>query len=228
MHHWFCRLIDTFPGLRGDVVVGVNVPSARQVPLSRIEHDVWDKLLRTYVDPNGMVNYQAWKRSAANTQALEQYLQQLSYSNGQGSREEQLAFWINAYNALTIKGILREYPTTSIRNHTARVIGYNIWKNLKLIVGGRPVSLDEMEHQILRKSGEARIHFAIVCASIGCPRLLNEAYLPDTLDEQLTANARAFFADSSKFRYDASRNVFHLSPVLQWLARTSAAPHQRS
>lgn len=199
-----------------DIIVGVNVPAAQQKPLSSIDHGPWDALLRTYVDDHGRVNYRDWKQSSADVQALDQYLKQLSYSNGEGSKEEKLAFWINAYNALTIKGILREYPTSSIRNHTAKVFGYNIWKNLKLVVGARQVSLDEMEHQILRKMGEPRIHFAIVCASIGCPRLLNEAYRAETLDQQLTVNATAFFSDETKFRYDPSQQVFYVSPILDW------------
>ncbi|MEO8269925.1 MAG: DUF547 domain-containing protein [Aureliella sp.] len=103
-----------------------------------------------------------------------------------------------------------------MRNHTAKLFGYNVRKNLKLIVGGKRVSLDEMEHQVLRKMGEPRIHFAIVCASIGCPRLLNEAYVPERIDEQLTFNTKRFFADSNKFRYDAARGTFYLSPILDW------------
>lgn len=199
-----------------DIQVGLNVPAAQQVPLSRIDHAAWDGLLHKYVDEKGMVQYSAWKRSAEDMQTLDKYLQLLSYSNGQGSREEQLAFWINAYNAVTIKGILNEYPTSSIRNHTAKLVGYNIWKNLKLIVGGKLISLDDMEHQVLRRMGEPRIHFAIVCASIGCPRLLNEAYVADRLDAQMNLNAKAFFADRSKFRYDAASGTFFISPILEW------------
>jgi hypothetical protein len=199
-----------------DIIVGPAIPAAQRRPLSRIDHSAWNTLLQKYVDDRGMVNYRNWQASSKDLQTLDQYLQQLGQSNGQGTREEKLAFWINAYNALTIKGILREYPTSSIRNHTAKVFGYNIWKNLKLQVGGTPVSLDDMEHQILRKMNEPRIHFAIVCASIGCPRLLNEAYQADTLDEQLTRNAKAFFADSTKFQYDSAQQTFRVSPILEW------------
>jgi len=214
----FAVLVLTFGSglLAADVLVGANVASARQTPLDQIDHSVWDGLLKKYVDDKGMVNYKAWKANAGDEQALDQYLAHLSQSNGKGTKEQQLAFWINAYNAVTVKGILREYPTTSIRNHTAKLFGYNIWKNLKLIVGGKPVSLDEMEHQVLRKMGEPRIHFAIVCASIGCPRLLNEAYVAERIDEQLTLNSRSFFADASKFRYDANRQTYHISPIIQW------------
>lgn len=199
-----------------DVIIGVSVPPEKQVNLSRIDHSAWDGLLAKYVDQAGMVNYSGLKASVADSTSLDDYLKQLSFSNGQGTRQEKLAFWINAYNALTVKGILREYPTSSIRNHTAKLIGYNIWKNLKLIVGGKATSLDSMEHDILRKMGEPRIHFAIVCASRGCPRLLNEAYVPDRLDDQLTLNAKAFFADREKFRFDADRRVFFVSPILDW------------
>jgi hypothetical protein len=133
-------------------------------------------------------------------------------------RESQLAFWINAYNAVTIRGILREYPTTSIRNHTPRLFGYHIWKDLKLYVGGKPYSLDQIEHEVLRKMNEPRIHFAIVCASISCPRLLNEAYAPKKIEIQLAANAKDFFSREQNFRYDRLTNRFHLSAILDWFS----------
>jgi hypothetical protein len=124
---------------------------------------------------------------------------------------------------VTVKGILREYPTTSIRNHTARLYGYNIWKDLQLLVGGKPYSLEAIEHEILRKMGEPRIHFAIVCASIGCPRLLNEAYSGEKLDQQLTVNTQAFFADPAKFTADASTGTIQVSPILSWFAEDFGA-----
>ena len=114
-------------------------------------------------------------------------------------RESQLAFWINAYNAVTIRGILREYPTTSIRSHTPRLFGYHIWKDLKLYVGGKPYSLDQIEYEVLRQMDEPRIHFATVCASISYPNLLNEAYVPGELEIQLAANAKDFFRASRTF-----------------------------
>jgi hypothetical protein len=202
--------------LAADVIVGESVAAAKLVSLEQIDHAVWDGLLEKYVDGKGMVNYKGWKDNSGDLQRLDQYLAHLSHANGQGTKQQQLAFWINAYNAVTVKGILREYPTTSIRNHTAKFFGYNIWKNLRLVVGDKQVSLDEMEHQFLRKMGEPRIHFAIVCASMGCPRLLNEAYVAERLDEQLRANSKSFFADASKFRYDANRNTFYISPIIHW------------
>ena len=165
----------------------------------------------------GFVNYRAWKDSTPDVQKLDQYLAHLSTGNTslKAKRANQFAFWINAYNAVTVKGILREYPTTSIRNHTARFVGYNIWHDLLLPVGGQPYSLDQIEHKVLRPMGDPRIHFAIVCASIGCPPLLNEAYTGEKLDDQLDENAKQFFADPEKFAA-TSRGELKLSQILKW------------
>ena len=200
--------------------VGRNWPAGQLVPMDRIDHQAWDQLLQKYVDTDGLVNYRAWQASPTDRTALREYLETLSQANpaAAASREAQLAFWINAYNAVTIDGILQKYPTDSIRNHTARLFGYNIWHDLLLIVGPQQVSLDQMEHKILRPMGEPRIHFAIVCASIGCPRLLNRAYLPDELDSQLTENTRQFFSDPKKLRWTASRRQIDVSPILKWFA----------
>lgn len=198
------------------VYVGKNIAAAQQVSMDKINHSTWDRLMKKYVDKNGMVNYRALKASASDMQVVDQYLGTLSTANprGQASREGQLAFWINAYNAVTVKGILQKYPTTSIRNHTAKAIGYNIWKDLQLIVGGRPISLDDMEHKVLRKMNDPRIHFAIVCASIGCPRLLNEAYVPQKVKQQLDINAKDFFSRPQNFRH--AGNQFQMSSIMDW------------
>ncbi|QDU82293.1 hypothetical protein Pla110_40480 [Polystyrenella longa] len=206
-----------------DVLVGVHVEPSKRVSLDKIDHSQWDDLLHKYVNTNGQVNYTSWKESKIDAQALQSYLSHLSQANLKGTQEEKLAYWINAYNAVTIWGILREYPTSSIRNHTAKIFGYNIWEDLKLRVVGKEVSLDQMEHQILRKMGEPRIHFAIVCASIGCPRLLNEAYTPSKLDQQLSANAKHFFNDRTKFRYSASDKTFYVSSILDWFGEDFGA-----
>lgn len=202
------------------VLLGREVALAKRVPFGSISHSAWDALLQSHVTDAGRVRYAEWKDSAKAVQELDEYLGLLSTVNVEApaSREERLAFWINAYNAMTIRGILREYPTTSIRNHTAKLFGYNIWKDLRLQVGGEALSLDHIEHEILRKLEEPRIHFAIVCASVGCPRLLNRAYLPAELEAQLAENSRHFFADSAKFQWEAKANQVRVSPLLEWFA----------
>lgn len=202
------------------VTVGQRWSADRQVTLDQIDHSDWDRLLQRYVDDRGMVDYTAWKSTPSDVRVLDDYLAALSAASLRQptSRQGQLAYWINAYNAVTIKGILREYPTSSIRNHTARVFGYNIWDDLLLVVGDRTFSLSQIEHDVLRKMGEPRIHFSIVCASIGCPKLSNRAYTADELEQQLARSTRDFFADPSKFRSDPRSGRIQISPIFKWFA----------
>jgi len=205
----------------GQPVLAIQpAPAGQRISMQDVDHRPWSELLAKYVDDRGMVDYQGWKASAADLQGLDDYLTSLTAARESSatSREAKLAFWINAYNAVTVKGILREYPTTSIRNHTPRVFGYHIWKDFQLPVNGKNFSLEAIEHEVLRPLKEPRIHFAIVCASIGCPRLLNEAYTAQSLDEQLSRNAAAFFADAAKFEYNPQRREVRVSPILKWFA----------
>ncbi len=200
------------------VHVGRVCQEPNRPSLEEVDHSAYDALLKKYVDERGMVAYGAWKGSAADSLALDEYLIRLGCVDlsKSAATKAKLAFWINAYNALTLKGIMREYPTSSIRNHTSKFAGYNIWKDLLLIVDGRSFSLEGIEHSLLRKMDEPRIHFAIVCASKGCPPLLNQAYTAARLDDQLGANARKFFAQPTNFRADAGRRVIAVSQLLQW------------
>jgi hypothetical protein len=215
------RVVDT------DVRAGAGGP-AKAVPLERVDHATWDRLLRKYVDRDGMVDYAAWKASEADLGALKQYLATLiaADANAPTAKQGKLAYWINAYNALTVQGILDVYPTSSIRNHTAKLVGYNIWDDLLLPVGDDEYSLNRIEHKILRKLGEPRIHFAIVCASIGCPRLLNEAYTPQKLETQLAENTRDFFARRKNFQADLAGREVRVSSILDWFGE-DFGPTQR-
>ena len=198
--------------------LGKIVPNASATAMGSIDHSGWNDLLAKYVDESGGVDYKTWHASQQCTQALDTYIDLLSSASlTQGAtKADQMAYWINAYNAVTIKGILQEYPTTSIRNHTSENGGYNIWKNLLLNIGGRQVSLEGIEHQVLRKMGDPRIHFAIVCASKGCPRLLNEAYVGSTLNDQLATNTKHFFSLAQNFQHDVQNRSFRLSAIMQW------------
>ena len=180
-----------------------------------VDHSVFDRLLRTYVDDDGWVNYKAWK--AQDEETLRNYLKSLGKVDPDSlGRAEKLAFWINAYNALTIQGILEFYPLKSIRDKVSRFVGFNIWDDYPMTVHGKAYSLNDIEHRILRKMEEPRIHFAIVCASVGCPKLRNEAYTAGDLDSQLQDNAKDFFARPRNFRIDKRRNTVYLSSILDW------------
>jgi Protein of unknown function, DUF547 len=205
---------------REQVVVGQVSHESARVPVTTIEHGAWDALLKKYVDEQGLVDYTGWHASRADREALEAYLAALSRADTstEWPREAALAYWINAYNALTIQGILREYPAESIRNFTPRFWGYHIWRDLLLPVGDETVSLDEIEHGRLRPLGDFRIHFAIVCASRSCPPLRSEAYTAERVDEQLTAQARRFMNDPRNFRrVDEEDHTFiEWSALLAW------------
>lgn len=223
-----------YPGSNREVVFDNELHAADAatplVPFDKVDHGVWDRLLRKYVDGNGMVDYAAWKASESDTSSLKQYLSTLGRGDPEAPTTQagKLAFWINAYNALTVYGILEVYPTSSIRKHTAKVLGYNIWRDLLLPVAGKKYSLEDIEHKVLRKLGEPRIHFAIVCASIGCPRLRNEAYTSAGLESQLADNTRDFFSRPEHFRADAAKSVVHVSPILEWFGEDfGPTPQQR-
>ena len=200
--------------LSANPVTVIGETQEKTISISALSHSDFDALLKKYVDSNGDVNYSAWKKDDQDT--LASYLESLSQAdpNKRASKAHKLAFWINAYNALTIHGILEKYPTSTIRNHTAKLFGYNIWKDLKVTVGDDAYSLDQIEHEILRKMDEPRIHFAIVCASHSCPKLLNEAFDAHVLEEQLSQNAIDFFANPENFLLDGDK--VKLSSILDW------------
>ncbi len=191
---------------------------AARIGFDQYDHRPLDALLQKYVDERGDVDYATWQTNQQDRASLMSYLQGMGSidTSLRSSQQSQMAFWINAYNALTIEGILQLFPTRSIKDHAPNANGYNIWDDFKMPVGGSEYSLNDMEHKVLRKMGDARIHFAIVCASKGCPQLSQRAYFPDSLDQQLTSSASLFFNTPGKFSYDVQRRQLGLSPIIQW------------
>jgi len=182
------------------------------------DHSKFDTLLKTYVQ-NGKVNYAALKQD----KRLDEYLQQLSEADPEAlpTREEKIAFWINAYNAYTLKLVVDNYPIKSITDLSA--LGYlslpfdSPWKRKFCKVGGKTYSLDEIEHDILRgKFGEEQIHFAVNCASESCPVLRSEAYTGAKLGAQLREQAEAFLRDSTRNHIKLEGNTLYLSKIFEW------------
>ena len=183
------------------------------------QHTAWNTILARYVR-EGVVDYADLKRSGL--PSLDGYLRSLeSVCRGHydaWTREQKLAFWINAYNAYTVKLILNHYPLKSIRSigllpGAAFRESFIPLRSLR----GKVLSLNDIEHDILRKEfREPRIHFAIVCASKSCPELRSEAYRATTLDSQLTQAARRFVSDTSKNRFDAASRTLRLSSIFDW------------
>lgn len=173
-------------------------------------YDRWNNLLQSYVSKNGKVNYKGFK---SNWKDLRSYIESLGENtpNKTSSKEEQLAYWINAYNAMTIDLILQNYPLTSIKE-IDNPWGQSLWK-----LGTKWYNLNEIEHKILRKMDEPRIHFAIVCASYSCPKLQNKPFTSEDIDNQLTNVTKAFLNDPE--RNSISENNLELSKIFQWFAK---------
>ena len=188
--------------------------------LSQVSHQTWDDLLKKHVTTDGKVNYKGFIQD---TEKLNLYLKTLSDNSPKDSwsREQQLAYWINAYNAFTVKLITDNYPLKSIQDlhPTIKIPGVStVWHKTFFQIGGEDESLNDIEHKILRKKfDEPRIHFAINCASFSCPNLRNEAFTPNNLEQQLNAQAKAFINDPSKNKLGASR--IELSKIFSWFKK---------
>lgn len=175
-----------------------------------IDHSSWTNFLQKYVSNEGQVNYQAIK---ANDSELNNYLDLLAQNtpNDSWSKNEKLAYWINTYNAFTNKLIIDNLPLTSIKDIK------NPWDEKFIRMNGEMMSLNNIEHDILRKMGEPRIHFAIVCASESCPKLQNEAFVADKLEEQLTKTAKEFLSDDSKNKI--ATDQIEISKIFKWFTK---------
>ena len=180
------------------------------VSSQNFDHSLWTSILQKNVTDDGHVDYRSIQLHPEN---LNTYLQNLSKTkpNKTWSKNETLAFWINAYNAFTVKLIIDNYPVKSIKDIK------NPWDTKFFSIGNKTMSLNHIEHGILRKLNEPRIHFAIVCASVSCPKLQNKAFTASELNSQLTNAAIKFLSDSSKNKI--SENSLELSKIFQWFTK---------
>lgn len=175
----------------------------------KLDHSAWTALLKKYVDARGFVDYMGFKND--NT-ALQDYLSYLSsYGPDESwSVQEQLAFYINLYNAYTVKLILDNYPTQSIKDINGP------WTKAFVPVGNTTISLGGIENSILRTMNEPRIHFAINCASVSCPKLLDEAYTAAKIDAQLERVTHEFINGE---RNQITANGAKVSQLFNWYAK---------
>lgn len=173
-------------------------------------HETFHQLLQKYVTESGNVDYKGIK---TNYSKLQHYIVELGENlpENTASKETKLAYWINAYNALTIDLILRNYPMKSIKDIK------DPWQQRHWKLGDKWYNLDEIEHQILRNMNEPRIHFAIVCASYSCPKLQNEAFTASHLESQLTKVTKEFLNDPE--RNSISKDNLELSKIFKWFAK---------
>ena len=175
-----------------------------------LDHKLWSELLSKHVSESGEVNYKSFKKDSVKLKDYISYLSKNTPSNG-ATKNEKLAYWINLYNALTVDLIVRNYPIKSIKDIK------NPWKQRLWETANLSYNLDEIEHDILRKMNEPRIHFAIVCASISCPKLQNKAFKAKTLDTQLTKATKTFLANNTK--NEITKNQLKLSKIFKWFSK---------
>ena len=180
--------------------------------------------LARFVNKRGLVDYPGLKSRSGDLDAFAVSLSSLKPEVlNSWSDQEKIAFWINAYNALTLEVILHNYP---IKSSVVRSLVYPknsirqipaVWDNFRFVVAGREMSLNEIEHATLRaKFHEPRIHVALVCAAMSCPPLRNEPYIADKLDSQLDDQARVFLRSPRGFRIDRDKNKIYLSAIFKW------------
>lgn len=179
--------------------------------LVSVNHTAYNQLLKSYVSDQGLVNYAGFVKSKTK---LEAYLSSLSKINTTTlSKNEQLAFWINAYNASTIDQILRNYPVKSILN----IAGGKVWDQpLPYSFNGKTLTLNDIEKKVLLGGDlfDARIHFAVNCAAISCPRMSNTAFTAENVQAMLTKNAKAALANEAQNKISTSHAS--ISMLFNW------------
>lgn len=209
-------------------------PAWGQSDPNGMDVSLYAKTLKNHVDDRGMVNYKALKDSPRD---LEGYLTALAgvteedYS--QWEEPQQIAFWINAYNGLTLKSIIDNYPIKSSffksintpKSSIRQISG--VWDEKTHRVMGKQLSLNDIEHEMLRvQFEEPRIHLALVRAAMGCPALRNEPYDGERLSQQLKDQSRRFLRNRAKLRILRANKIVALSAIFKWYGKDFPAAYR--
>jgi len=175
--------------------------------ISEEKTDIWNELLVKYVNTNGDVDYKGFLKDK---EKLQLYLDDMATNSPQNkwSKEEKLVYYINIYNAGTVKLILDNYPIKSIKDIKKP------WAKEIIKIGENTFSLGDIEHKILRKMNEPRIHFAINCASYSCPKLINKAFTISNIEKMLERATVDFINDSKQNKITADK--LQLSNIFKW------------
>lgn len=204
-----------------DATFSRNDPKATMT----VDHSAWDRILKAYVvpSPDGVNRFAYGRVSARDREALKSYLAMLqSVKVTALNAAEQRATWINFYNALTIEVVLDHYPVKSIRDIGGGLFTIGPWKKELVTVEGRKLSLDNIEHDILRKTwNDPRVHYAVNCASMSCPNLMAEAFTGANLEEMLNRGASDYVNHPRGVKVTKGRVRF--SEIYSWYRKDFGA-----
>jgi hypothetical protein len=194
-------------------------------PTAQADDAAYDALLARYVststDGVNRVDYARWANASADRAALDAYVSELAAQRPSTfARDRAFAYWANLYNAITLQVILERYPVRSIRDIRSEGLDprglIGPWRTKRVTVEGRRLSLDDIENAIMRPTfRDPRVHYAINCASIGCPNLMARAWRAETLSADLDAAARAYINHPRGARVDAN-GVLRVSSIYRW------------
>jgi hypothetical protein len=202
------------------------LPEDASSPAAPFSHDAFDRVLRRFVDEDGRVDYPGLKEDPADLDryyALVAAYSPDSHPDLFASRADRLAYWINAYNAVVLRTVVARYPIAGVEDVAAPFPFWLFSSKLGFFVfqyaayGGETANLYSLENFVVRKRfGDPRVHFALNCASRGCPRLPRHAFRGPDLERQLDAEAHRFFAEERNLRIDHRQKTVHLSSILDW------------
>jgi len=180
----------------------------------------WGEVLKAYVTEDGLVDYPALK---AHREGLDKYVSELAAASPKSNpelfptRDDALAYWINAYNALIVRAVVDAYPTNSVLDIK---VAHGVFNRLKFPVGGTPMTLDDIEKGTLLKewSDTPEIHWALTCASMGCPGLDPQAWVARGIHERLKAEGRTYLNSKRGVQIDPATNTVRLTKYFDWYA----------
>jgi hypothetical protein len=197
------------------VAISLQAQTAENVEVDAgINHDSFHRLLKKYVNEQGLVNYDAWKQNAADLSALDEYLHQFAAKAGNVALgNEKAASLVNAYNAFVLRWILSNYPTESIWQPK------DSFSAKRHEFGGRKVSLDDIEHGTLRPLIGYRAHSVLVCAARSCPPLQRFAYTADQFDAENDRAYRAWLAREDLNKFLPNEKRVEISSIFKWFKR---------
>jgi hypothetical protein len=199
----------------------------RSGPGLDVDHGVWDRFLAAHrrIGRDGIARIAYARVPGTDRAALKSYLRRLQAADvDRMTRPEQLAYWINLYNAATVDLVLDAYPVTSIRRVHGGILGLGPWKRKILSIRGERLSLDDIEHRILRPIWrDPRIHYAVNCAALGCPNLAGQAFTAARANAILDQGARDFVNHPRGFRLDNGRLI--ASSIYDWFAPDFGGPN---